>query len=88
MKATETVGTSTAVKNQVEGKNHHEAEFIKVRDGRKHSIRGLWKRNDRFFAQLTVFDPIDGKHRVQRIPMMDKQGEPVGSVAHPTQHRC
>lgn len=81
MKATETVSTSTAVKNQVEGKSHHEAEFIKVRDGRKHSIRGLWKRNDRFYAQLTVFDPVAGKHRVQRIPLMDKQGEPVGSVA-------
>jgi integrase len=75
------VSTSTAGKNQIRSKGHHEAKFIKVRDGRKQSIRGLWRRNDRFYAQLTVFDPVTGKNRVQRIPLMDKQGEPVGSVA-------
>jgi integrase len=52
-----------------------------VVDGRKRAIRGLWKRNERFYAQLTVFDPITGKNRVQRISLLDKQGEPVGSGA-------
>jgi integrase len=75
------VSTSTEGTIHIRSKGHHEAKFIKVRDGRKQSIRGLWRRNDRFYAQLTVFDPVTGKHRVQRIPLMDKQGEPVGSVA-------
>jgi hypothetical protein len=44
-------------------------------------VRGLWKRNERFYAQLTVFDLITGKNRVQRISLLDKEGEPVGSVA-------
>ena len=52
-----------------------------MHDGRKRAIRGLWKRNERFYAQLTVFDPITGKNRVQRISLLDKEGEPVGSVA-------
>src|SRR5215471_7878280 len=81
MKVTETVRTSTASTKQAGGKSHHEAKFTKVVDGRKRAIRGLWKRNDRFYAQLTVFDPITGKNRVQRISLMDKQSEPVGSVA-------
>ena len=75
------MSTSTPGKDHLRSKGHHEAKFIKVRDGRKQSIRGLWRRNDRFYAQLTVFDPVTGKHRVQRIPLMDKQGEPVSSVA-------
>jgi integrase len=81
MQVTETVRTSTTHTNQVGGKSHHEAKFTKVFDGRKRAIRGLWKRNDRFYAQLTLFDPVTGKNRVQRISLLDKQGEPVGSVA-------
>lgn len=81
MKANGTLRTRTAGTNQAGGKSHHEAKFTKVLDGRKHPIRGLWIRNDRFYAQLTVFDPITGKNRVQRISLLDKQGEPVGTVA-------
>ncbi len=75
------MSTHTAHTNQVEGKSRHAAKFTKVRDGRKQPIRGLWKRNDRYYAQLTVFDPITGKNRVQRIPLTDKQNEPVGTIA-------
>jgi integrase len=71
------VRTSTAGTNQFGNKSHHATQFTKVLDGRKRPIRGLWKRNARFYAQLTVFDPITGKNRVQRIPLTDKQGEPV-----------
>lgn len=74
--------TSTTHTDQIGVKYRHAAQFTKVRDGRKQPIRGLWKRNDRFYAQLTVFDPITGRHRVQRIPLADKQGEPVGTAAH------
>ncbi|MEY4385008.1 MAG: hypothetical protein RLY20_291, partial [Verrucomicrobiota bacterium] len=33
------------------------------------------------YAQLTVFDPVTGKNKVQRIPLTDKQSEPVKSRA-------
>jgi hypothetical protein len=77
MKGNGTLRTSTTSTNPTEGKSHHEAKFTKVFDGRKRAIRGLWKRNERFYAQLTVFDPITGKNRVQRISLLDKQSEPV-----------
>ncbi len=80
MKVTETLRTSTAGTSQPGDRSHHEAKFTKVFDGRKRSNRGLWKRNDRFYAQLTVFDHITGKNRVQRICLLDI-GEPVGNVA-------
>ena len=81
MKVTETLRTRTAGTSQAGGRSHHEAKFTKVFDGRKRSNRGLWKRNDRFYAQLTVFDHITGRNRVQRISLLDQEGEPVGNVA-------
>jgi hypothetical protein len=82
MRGNRTLRTSTASTNQAQGKSHHEAKFTKVFHGRKRAIRGLWKRNDRFYAQLTGFDPITGKNRVQRISLLDKHGGPVATVAH------
>ena len=55
--------------------------FTKSVDGRKHPIRGLWQRNERYYAQLKVFDPITGKKRAQRIPLKDKDGQPVTTIA-------
>ena len=40
-----------------------------VRDGRKQKIRGLWVRNDRYYAQMTVKDPNTGQKKVTRIPL-------------------
>jgi hypothetical protein len=37
-----------------------------VFDGRKRAIRGLRRRQGRFDAPLTVFDPLTGKNRVPR----------------------
>src|SRR5436309_15423129 len=59
----------------------HGPTFAKVVDGRKHPIRGLGQRNERYYAQLTVFDPVTGKNKVQRICLVDKEGEPVKSRA-------
>jgi hypothetical protein len=36
---------------------------------RKRPIRGLWRRNDRYYAQLTVEDPNTGVKRVKRVPL-------------------
>ena len=38
-------------------------------DQRKRPIRGLWRRNDRYYAQLTVEDPNTGVKRVKRVPL-------------------
>ncbi len=59
----------------------HAPSFVKVCDGRKRSVRGLWKRNDRYYAQLTVADPATGRSRVQRIPLLDKDGNSPATVA-------
>ena len=43
--------------------------YQKVRDGRKQPIRGLWVRNGRFYARLTVEDPNTGEKSVRRVPL-------------------
>jgi integrase len=43
--------------------------YQKVRDGRKQAIRGLWVRNGRFYARLTVEDPSTGQKSVRRVPL-------------------
>lgn len=45
------------------------APYQKVFNGRKQAIRGLWKRNDRFYARLNVEDPNTGKKSTRRIPL-------------------
>lgn len=77
MKAHATESTS---ETQIGGKVHA-AKFVKVVDGRKRPVRGLWRRNDRFYAQLRVSDPVTGKKRPQRIPLADKAGVPAATVA-------
>ncbi len=43
--------------------------YQKVRDGRKQPIRGLWIRNNRFYARLTVEDANTGTKNVRRVPL-------------------
>ena len=40
-----------------------QATFAKVVDGRKQPIRGLWVRNERYYAQMTVEDPFNRRKR-------------------------
>lgn len=59
-------------------------QYRKVLDGRKHPIRGLWVRNDRYYARLTVVDPNTGKKDVRRVPLtVEENGiaRPVATVA-------
>jgi integrase len=44
-------------------------QYQKVYDGRKRRIRGLWVRNGRYYAQMTVKDPNTGKKSTPRIPL-------------------
>jgi hypothetical protein len=40
--------------------------YKKVLGQRKHAIRGLWARNGRYYAQITVEDSTTGIKRVKR----------------------
>jgi integrase len=44
-------------------------------------VRGLWERNGRFYAQLTVENPITGVKKVRRVPLVDKDGVPAATAA-------
>ena len=73
--------TSTTSTDQNVGRQTHEAMFSKVLDGRKQPVRGLWERNGRYYAQLTVENPITGEKKVRRVPLVDKDGVPVPTSA-------
>jgi integrase len=62
--------------------NHQPAPYTKVLDGRKQPVRGLWKRNERFYAQLTFEDASTGKKEVRRVALVDQTSkQPVATVA-------
>ena len=46
-----------------------EVIYKKVLDQRKRPIRGLWSRNGRFYAQITVKDQVTGLKQVKRVPL-------------------
>lgn len=46
-----------------------EPTYQKVLDGRKRPIRGLWRRNDRFYARIAVEDAASGTKTVRRVPL-------------------
>ena len=48
---------------------HRLAAYQKVRDARKRPIRGLWRRNGKFYARLAVEDPNNGRKQVRRVPL-------------------
>lgn len=52
----------------VPGKSHSRYKYHKVLDGRKQPIRGLWKRNGKFIARLTV-ENDSGKKEVRWKPL-------------------
>jgi integrase len=74
--AASTTGTNQNIRRQTHG-----ATFSKVLDGRKQPVRGLWERNGRFYAQLTVENPITGVKKVRRVPLVDKEGVPAATAA-------
>jgi integrase len=61
---------STVAKSKiVSPKQHRPAPYRKVVDKRKRPIRGLWERNGRYYAQLTVEDQVTGFKQVKRVPL-------------------
>jgi integrase len=59
----------------------HAPSFAKVFDARKQPIRALWVRNGRFYAQIKVENPINGEKKTRRVPLVDKDVNPVQTVA-------
>lgn len=52
---------------------HEAGSYQKVTDARKRPVRGLWRRNDRFYAQLSIVDPNTGQKSVRRVPLVDEE---------------
>jgi len=69
-------GSGTKIKRRI-----HALTFAKVLDGRKQPIRGLWLRGARFYARLSVENPITGVKKTRRVPLVDKESNPVQTVA-------
>lgn len=78
MKALESPQTPMTAVNKV---THRNSQYMKVRDGRKQPIRGLWVRGGRYYARLNVQNPLNGKVKTRRIPLTDSDGKPVKTVA-------
>jgi integrase len=56
--------------------------FIKCCDSRGRELRGLWRRNWRFYCQMQI--PGKGS---RRVPLLDEQGRPVETVAEAVKAR-
>ena len=52
----------------VAASNSRNYSYTKVRDSRKHPIRGLWRRNGKFVARLTVEDDA-GRKATKWVPL-------------------
>jgi integrase len=74
--------TASNTNNQIVTVRQHRArQYAKVFDQRKRRVRGLWERNQTFYAQLTVDDEATGKKAVRRVRLEDSEGKPVSTVA-------
>jgi hypothetical protein len=58
-----------ATSSSVRTRHHRDTPYQRVRDERKRPIRGLWIRNDRYYAQLTLEDNNTGQKRVRCVPL-------------------
>jgi integrase len=66
--------------NKVQRQSRHGGSFAKVLDGRKQPIRGLWIRNGRYYARLSVED-TNGEKNVRRVPLVNPEGNAAETVA-------
>ncbi|MDB6125211.1 MAG: Integrase family protein [Pedosphaera sp.] len=68
------IATENNVPAGTQGQNgrsrqHREHKYHRVVDERKRPIRGLWVRNNRYYAQLTIEDAETGHKKVRRVPL-------------------
>ena len=69
-----------AAAQSVRTRQHRESRYQKVTDERKRGLRGLWVRNGRYYAQVTLEDPKTGIKAVHRVPL-DKAATPAQAKA-------
>jgi integrase len=74
MKAIETKSNQAPANRKISMSQPH-FKFRKVLDGRKSPIRGLWERNGRFYARLSVEDD-DGVTRTRWVPLEGAETAP------------
>src|SRR6266567_5507494 len=53
----------------VRNREHLHVTYQRVFDERKRPIRGLWVRNGRYYAQLSILDEGKGAIKVRRVPL-------------------
>ena len=79
MKCEETPGNAQVAQKadfDIRVRKHRKHQYHKVLDERKRPIRGLWVRNGRYYAQLTLEDEHTGQKSVRRVPL-DKATTPA-----------
>ena len=54
-----------------EGAKNHAVRFVAVTDSRKRKIRGLWRRGDRYYAQMRM-EVDGGQSKPKRIALNGK----------------
>jgi hypothetical protein len=52
--------------------------------GASRTFRGLWKGGERFYARLTVENPVTEQKKKARVPLVGKQNNPVQTVPQAT----
>jgi integrase len=67
--ATQSTFQSALPAGLVRSHQHRRHQYHKVYDERKRPLRGLWLRNGRYYAQLTLEDMESGLKRVRRVPL-------------------
>ena len=63
------IASNGGIGTVVSHSQHRAAKYTKALDQRKRAIRGLWERNGRYYAQITVEDTNTGIKRVKRVPL-------------------
>ena len=58
----------TASRSQKSAELNHRLRFINARDSRNRKVRGLWRRGERFYAQVRV----TGEKSARKIPLAAK----------------
>jgi hypothetical protein len=71
--------TQQSGQNRVK-RNRHVGSFSKVLDGRKQPIRGLWIRNGRYYARLSV-EADNGMKKTRWVTLVTPADNPVETVA-------
>jgi len=54
----------------------HVGSFAKVVDGRKQPIRGLWIRNGRYYARLSI-ETDSGEKKIRWVTLVTPEDNPV-----------